>query len=340
MIENCCGIIGESVDTESNKVFILTPVYNRVKTTLEFVDCLEKQTHKNFQLVLIDDGSSDGTSEMVVDKLSHTKVIKGDGSLWWAGSLQKGYEWLKSEKINSDDSVLIINDDTIFDERFLEHGLNWLKEKSKSLLIAECFFLETKEIFDRGVFFDDRRCTFRSAEDNSEINCASTRGLFINAADFIDLGGFYPKLLPHYLSDYEFTVRASKKGYSILSDPEVKVWTSNMTSGIRGLDNGRFWGSLKKIFFSKLYKGNVVYSSVFIVMTCRWYCIPKLLFRVWAKQMNRLFCVLPGPVYGLIRLILFPVFHLVRESYIYVKVVISETINSLKLIFGRKTHIK
>ena len=321
---------------ENNKVFILTPVYNRVKTTLEFVDRLEKQTHKNFQLVLIDDGSSDGTSEMVVDKLPHTKVIKGNGSLWWAGSLQQGFKWLKSKKIDSDDCVLILNDDTIFEEQFLEFGLNRLKENSKSLLIAECFSLETKKIFDRGVVFDDREFTFRRSENNSETNCASTRGLFINAVDFIDLGGFHPKLLPHYLSDYEFSIRASKKGYRIFSDPEVRVWTSNMASGIDELDNGKFWCSLKTILFSKLYRGNVVYSSVFVAMACRWYCVPKILFRVWAKQMNLLFRVLPDPIYGLIRLILLPIFHLVREVYIYVKVVISETIYSLKLIFGCK----
>ncbi len=323
-----------------NKVFILTPVYNRVKTTLEFVDLLEKQTHKNYQLVLIDDGSSDSTSDMVVDKLPDTKVIKGDGSLWWAGSLQQGFKWLQSKKIGSDDCVLILNDDTIFDEQFLEKGLNRLKENSMSLLISECFFLETKEVFDRGVFFDDRKFTFRSSEGNSETNCASTRGLFMNAADFIDLGGLHPKLLPHYLSDYEFTIRASRKGYRIFSAPEVRVWTSNMTSGVDELDNDRFWRSLRTVLFSKLYRRNVVYSSVFVVMTCRWYSIPEIIFRVWAQEMKRLFHVLPDPVYGLMRLILLPVFHLAREIYICIKVIISETVNSLKLIFGYKTHIK
>ena len=326
--------------TENSKVFILTPVYNRVKITLEFVGLLEKQTHKNFQLVLIDDGSSDGTSAKVVAKLPHTKVIKGDGSLWWAGSLQKGYEWLKSEKIDSDDSVLILNDDTVFDEKFLEKGLNLLKKNSKSLLIAECYFVETEENFDRGIFFDDRKCTFRCSMDNTEINCASTRGLFINAIDFIDLGGFYPKLLPHYASDYEFTIRASKKGYRIFCDPEVKVWTSGVISGVDELDNGGFFKSLKTVLFSKLYRRNVIYSSIFVILTCRWYCMPKIIFHNWTQEMNHLFQVLPDPVYGFIKLIVFPVFHLVRGIYIYVKVVISETINSLKLIFGRKTRIK
>lgn len=328
------------MDTESNKIFILTPVYNRVETTLRFVGCLEKQTHKNFQLVLIDDGSSDGTSEMVTDILPHTKVIKGDGSLWWAGSLQRGFEWLKSEEIDRDDCVLIINDDTLFDENYLLNGLNLLKENSKSLLISECFFLETKEIFDRGIVFDNRVFTFRRSEDNSETNCASTRGLFINAGDFIDLGGFYPKLLPHYWSDYEFTVRASNMGYRIFSDRELQVWTSNVISGIDELDNCKFWKTLKVLLFSKRCRRNIVYSSVFVVMTCRWYCIPKIIFRNWSQEINCLFRVLPGPVYGLLRLILLPVFHLARGIYVYIKVVISETINSLKLIFRRNTHIE
>lgn len=62
-----------------------------------------------------------------------------------------------------------------------------------------------------GVYADLKKLTFRQAKTKDEINCLSTRGLFLRVKDFKKIGGFYPKLLPHYLSDYEFTIRAYKK---------------------------------------------------------------------------------------------------------------------------------
>ena len=325
---------GVNLDTARDRVYIITPVYNRVATTVEFADLLTGQSNQNFQLILVDDGSTDGTSERVREKLPDLKLIRGDGGLWWAGCLQEAFKWLKSKTLNPGDCVVILNDDTKFDEHFIENGRNLIKGNPGSLLIAECYLAETGKNFDRGVYFNDRKFTFRPAKNDAEINCASTRGLFMAAGDFLEIGGFHPKLLPHYLSDYEFTIRAVKKGYRIITHPDVKVWTSGNTSGIDEFKKGDFWGSMKTMLFSKLYRRNPVYSSVFILMACRLLYSPKLIFMVWVQETGRLFSVLPAPVYGLLRLVLLPVFHLFRSVYIYLRTVVIETIASIRLIIG------
>ena len=43
------------------------------------------------------------------------------------------------------------------------------------------------------------------------------------ATDFVELGGFHPRLLPHYLSDYAFTIRALRRGFALASDPAVQA---------------------------------------------------------------------------------------------------------------------
>src|ERR1700751_1054488 len=99
---------------KSDTVFILLPVHNRKTITLQFVNRLKKQTHQNFQLILVDDGSTDGTADAVLSELPNTKVIRGDGNLWWGGGLQAGVDYLKQSCVDSDPIVLMINDDTIF----------------------------------------------------------------------------------------------------------------------------------------------------------------------------------------------------------------------------------
>src|ERR1039458_2147123 len=107
----------------TEKVHILLPVHNRREITRRFVNCLKAQTHRGDHLILIDDGSTDGTTDMVRGEIEPVTVIRGDGDWWWAGSLQQGYEWLKTHEATWRDVALIINDDTEFASDFLEKGL-------------------------------------------------------------------------------------------------------------------------------------------------------------------------------------------------------------------------
>lgn len=84
----------------SEKIYILLPVHNRSAITEHFVNCLAAQTYRSYHLVLIDDGSTDGTADMVRAKIKEISVIKGDGNWWWAGSLQQGIDWLKKRRVS------------------------------------------------------------------------------------------------------------------------------------------------------------------------------------------------------------------------------------------------
>ena len=44
-------------------VSVIIPTYNRSSLVLEAVDSVLKQTFRDFELIVVDDGSSDGTAE-------------------------------------------------------------------------------------------------------------------------------------------------------------------------------------------------------------------------------------------------------------------------------------
>ena len=94
-----------------SKIYILLPVHNRKEITRGFIECLKTQTFQDYHLVLIDDGSNDGTAVMVKEHIPSATVLRGTGDWWWAGSLQQGIEWLRQQKVHDDDAVLMINDD-------------------------------------------------------------------------------------------------------------------------------------------------------------------------------------------------------------------------------------
>ena len=75
-------------------ILIILPVHNRRATTALFIRCLRAQTYTNWHLLLIDDGPTDGTADMVRSEISKLTVLCGIGSWWWAGALHQGYRWL------------------------------------------------------------------------------------------------------------------------------------------------------------------------------------------------------------------------------------------------------
>ena len=58
-------------------IYIVIPVFNRWKYTQACIESLNKQTYKDFKIVIVDDGSSDGTSENIYDLYPNVHVIKG-----------------------------------------------------------------------------------------------------------------------------------------------------------------------------------------------------------------------------------------------------------------------
>lgn len=264
------------------KIYILLPVHNRKSTTEKFIHCLLKQTFHNFLLILIDDGSTDGTSEMVLLYLPETVVIKGKGKWWWGGSLHQGYKWLKKNTSHGEDIVLIINDDVEFEPDFLENGIRFLETHEKALLLAQARSMQTKELHDTGKKIDWKHFTFRNALDGEEIDCLATRGLFLKVKDFLTIGGFHPIMLPHYLSDYEFTIRAKRKGFRLMTTQEVWLWMDEEKTGYHKV------GGIKQVF-SKKSAVNPVYLLSFILLACPWrYKVKAVYFGIFKKTIKYL----------------------------------------------------
>ncbi len=270
-------------------VHILLPAHNRREVTRKIVECLAAQTYRSFHLVLIDDGSIDGTADMVRGQFPEATVLRGDGRLWWAGSLQRGYEWLLASTARPDDLVLIINDDTVFGPEFLGNAVAALRNQSRTLLLAQQYSQQTGKLLESGVHVDWSRFSFAVAAAPEQVNCLSTRGLFMRMSDMREIGGFHPRLLPHYGSDYEFTMRARRMGFRLHCSPEVKLWDNEATTGIRTVEGQTAWTMLGRVFLPRNQQ-SPWFWSMFVFLACppRYWIVN--LIRVWtgfARQLRR-----------------------------------------------------
>jgi GT2 family glycosyltransferase len=264
-------------------IYIIVPVHNRSPITSRFLDALRRQNCTDFRLILVDDGCTDDTVAIARRKLSSSQlhVLHGDGQLWWAGALQAGYEYLTRLGPEPDDAVLIVNDDVDFDPDFLVHGLTALAEQPQACFQAIGIDRRSGER-DCGAVADLVRLRFRAAVDGEKPNCLSTRGLLMRASTFLQSGGFRPRWLPHYLSDYEFTLRLRRHGTPLQVDDRFRA---EIALELTGLDEvsapgaKRYW----KDSFSNRAKFNPKHWCAFVVLACPWPLVPWHVARIWIR---------------------------------------------------------
>ena len=261
-------------------LYVVTAVHNRCEITKKFIRQLKCQTYKDYQLVLVDDGCTDGTVEMVRTELPNTKILIGDGNLFWGGALHLAYKWL-SANVDSTNFVMFSNDDTTFDPEYLEKAVKHLNKNSNALITGCGYSINSNKQIDGAVHWDYRKGgVIKGFAPNDVGNCASTRSLFFSVETMNKIGGFHPILLPHYSSDYEWTMRGAKKGIEILSFDDLMYYFDEKTTGDNDFDV-----LTKKKLFSKRSIRNPIYRMSFIILSTPKHLLPAHLFH----QINRYF---------------------------------------------------
>lgn len=200
---------------------------------------------------------------MVRSHIPSFTVIKGKGDWFWGGSIYQGIKYLKLHHIDPDDYVLICNDDIMFDSEFLEKGVKALENSNNAMIIVSCYSQQTGRFLESGIHADWRSLKFGVSNDPEQINCASTMGLFVTVRHLLRIGDTHPKLIPHYLSDYEFTMRAYSKGLRLVPEPSLKIMINEATT--RNVANRE----IRLInYFSKKSPEYIISWTFFILLMC------------------------------------------------------------------------
>lgn len=208
------------------KLWVCIPVHNRVQLTVKCLEALANQDYSHFSVIVCDDGSSDGTAEVIAEKLPEVTVLNGDGSLWWTGATNRCVEYVMRHSVDSRDCVVTLNNDLEIPPNYLSSLANAALKYPGALITSVGYDIKTGRMVSPGYRHSWLTAKARAIDPATEhlpddssvasVTHAAGRGTLIPLEVFSKIGLFDERRLPHYGADYDLSFRAARAGHPVL----------------------------------------------------------------------------------------------------------------------------
>lgn len=265
-------------------IYIVIPVHNRKEFTRDCLYSLRRQTVSGHQVIVVDDGSTDGTRQMLANEFPHVTVLTGNGNLFWTAAINRGIRYALALGA---EYVMTLNNDTVASENFLEQMCFWANLRPNTLLGALDVNIRTNRPYYGGEWVDWKwsKSRFllnelREADHRGlhEVSLYPGRGLLIPRVVFDTIGLFEEKKLPHYLADYDFTQAAKRSGFKVYCNYDARLYTYPEEGGDPKLRARRNLRNYFLHLFSIKGGGNLKNFTIYTFRNCpKKYLLPSLL---------------------------------------------------------------
>lgn len=226
-------------------VSVIIPNYNGKHFLAPCLEALGRQTTDDFEVIIIDNGSTDGSLAFLAEKHPDVQVIALPENTGFCHAVNEGVLASQAEY------VLLLNNDTIPEEGFVEALLRGIEERPKAFSCASCMLtIDNHEILDNaGDLYSALGWAFargrgqRAADFNRPVRIfSSCAGAAIYRREpFIELGLLDENHFA-YLEDLDLGYRARIRGFENWYIPSARVL--HVGSGTSGSTYNEFKVSL------------------------------------------------------------------------------------------------
>jgi GT2 family glycosyltransferase len=214
------------MESKQNIAILLT-CHNRKDKTISCLDALFKATlPKGFALevFLVDDGSTDGTSQVIKVKFPSVTIIQGDGNLYWNRGMHLA--WETAIQYRKHDYFLWLNDDTILFKNALKEMI-YDAIKSNAIIVGT-----TISSSEDKLTYGGRILKKGLVEPNGALqHCDYFNGNIVLIPQYVQAKiGINDTLFHHSLGDFDYGIRAKNNN--------INIYVAPKTCGICELNEG------------------------------------------------------------------------------------------------------
>jgi len=269
--------------------------WNGKKYLKDCFDSLLIQTHKDFKIVFVDNGSIDGSADFVKENYPETEIIRMEKNTGFA----KGYN-VGIEKAFEDENikyVIVLNNDTKLDEKYIEMLVNCANRHPDAASIQPKVldFSDPEKIdcvgmllsvdglaMNRGYGEKDGKKYSKEEEIFGATGAASLFSRKALEKTKVSDGEYFDNSFFAFYEDFDLAWRMRLAGFKSYYCPEAAAYhihsaTAGKISGFKAyyLNRNRFFALIKNFPFFRL-------AAVLFVLTPVRYIF--LLFRVIIRQ--------------------------------------------------------
>jgi GT2 family glycosyltransferase len=214
------------------RVDVITLTWNRRLDTLECLKSLSHLTYPNCHIIVVDNGSSDGTAEAVRKRFPDVELVVNERNLGFQGGFNVGMR--RALDIGAD-FVFVINNDTTVQPDILDELVKYATPSDVGMLSPKIYYLtEPNRIWSVGG--DCHPITFEMThkgdgqidlgqwsqviERDFLVGCA----LLMKRSMLEKIGLFDTGFHPAYYEDVDLCMRARRAGFRLLLVPQAKLW--------------------------------------------------------------------------------------------------------------------
>jgi len=223
---------------KQNSVGIVIATYNMKQKLQECLSGVFKLKWPSIYICIVDDGSTDGTWETLLQEYPNIFKIHGDGNLWWAGATNKGIKHCLSKGC---EYILLLNPDTLVRPDTISHLVTVSQINNGAIAASVVVRSDDSNIIwwagcDKWApihrwlpiwctkyFFKQGTKLNKIPENPYYTSEAHGRGVLVPKEVFKTIGFYDEYYLPQYGADTDFSHRATSAGFLILVVPKARV---------------------------------------------------------------------------------------------------------------------
>jgi GT2 family glycosyltransferase len=214
------------------RVSIIILNWNSYEVTLDCLLSLRKIDYPNFEIILVDNGSVDGSPEKLLENVSEIRLIRNATNLGFAGGCNVG---IRNALRRGTDYLLLLNNDTIVAPDFLTQLVRFTEsdEKIGAASPKVLFFDHPDRLnYAGGVHspwrlfpkvFGLRQLDNGSYDKIREVSFLTGCALLIKA-EVVRKIGVLEEIYFHFYEDIEWSLRTVQAGYKAFYVPAARIW--------------------------------------------------------------------------------------------------------------------